>query len=212
MNESTRSDFYDRQVESHNPIRRAWHRGRRDMISGLVKIYYHGGRIADFGCGNCTWNYQRHYQVIGVDSNFEALLYAKREGRIVYGDCYNVIKTGLPDSSVGLIVTSEVMEHVEDTNAFLSEIKRVLDNKGYLIITVPYDTAFSLWKPLFALQCLWHGGIRGDGYYKQHCGHIHHFNRINIVESLYDNGFDVIELSVYWGMTLCCVAQKEIGR
>jgi SAM-dependent methyltransferase len=42
------------------------------------------------------------------------------------------------DNEADAIVAFEVMEHIEDTNKFLSESARVIKSNGYLILSVPF--------------------------------------------------------------------------
>lgn len=210
MKESAQYDFYDRQTKSLNPIRRWWHQKRRDIIYDMVNSEYIGGEIVDLGCGNCCWNYRKQFNVTGIDINLSALEYAEKIGRINKYHCGDIVHTELPDSSVSLVVTSEVLEHISAPESYLTEIWRILETDGRLVITVPYDTTFSLWRPLFSLQCVLKGDIGKDEYYKGRCGHIHAFNELKLFNLLRSNGFRPIRLYVMWKMTLCCIAMKEI--
>ena len=210
LNDSSRNDFYDKQLQSPNIIRRCWHNGRRILIHRLVAKYYNGGVIADLGCGNCTWNYRSDYIVTGIDKNREALRYAINQKRIAHSVCADVVDTGLQDGVVQLLVSSEVMEHIPDTDGYLKEVYRLLSNNGIFIVTLPYDTCCSLWKPLFALQCFLKGNMQRDPYYINKCGHIHHYGKKKLKNRLRLIGFKVKEIGVYYGMTLYCVAYKEV--
>jgi SAM-dependent methyltransferase len=203
------ADFYDIQAKSPNPIRRWWHRARRELIYKTVGDNYDGGLLADFGCGNCTWNYRGDYNVVGVDKNQDTLVYALKRNRLAYIQCADITHTLLIGGSIGMVVSSEVMEHIPDTPAYLGEIHRVLRPGGRFILTVPCDTTVSFWRPLFAIQCYIKGQLFKDPYYIGACGHIHHFSKRKLQTILEQNGFRVIRLTVHWGMTLCCVAQKE---
>ena len=207
--DSASDDFYDRQLNSPNPIRRWWHNGRRDLIHGLVKKYYNGGVIADLGCGNCTWNYRHDFDVVGIDLNFESLEYAMHKNRIHYQVCADVTDTKLRAGSIDLLVSSEVIEHIPNTEKYLQEARRILSDTGVFVLTLPYDTLLSLWQPLFAAQCFLKGNIQHDPYYIGACGHIHHFNKPKLMQRLTQNGFSVKEIGVYCGMTLYCVLFKK---
>ena len=45
----------------------------------------------------------------------------------------------LPDASVDFIVANHVMEHVDDLELSLEELKRVLRSNGEILITIPID-------------------------------------------------------------------------
>lgn len=209
MTDSASEDFYDRQLNSPNPIRRWWHKGRRELIHGLVAKYYKGGIIADLGCGNCTWNYRHDFNVVGIDRSFESLEYAMEKHRIYYQVCADVTDTKLRAGSIDLLVSSEVMEHIPDTDRFLGEVYRLLAKDGVFVLTLPYDTLISAWQPLFAAQCFLKGSIQHDPYYIDKCGHIHHFNKAKLRDRLAQNGLIGKEIGVYCGMTLFCAAVKK---
>lgn len=57
--------------------------------------------------------------------------------------------TGLADNTFDFVVTFQVIEHIEDDNAFVSEIFRVLKPGGKLIVTTPN-------KPMSITRNPWH--------------------------------------------------------
>lgn len=207
--DSASEAFYDNQLKSPNLIRRWWHNGRRELIYSLVSKYYNSGFIADLGCGNCTWNYRKDFNVIGIDINKQSLIYAMQKGRISTQICSDVIHANLASGSISMLVSSEVMEHIPDTDKYLQEVFRLLADNGIFILTLPYDANISLWKPLFALQCFLKGFIQRDPYYIGKCGHIHHYNKRKLISRLSHSGFKIKEIGIYYGMTLYCVAYKE---
>lgn len=51
----------------------------------------------------------------------------------------DIMQTGLKDSSVDIVITEDVLEHVPDLEKALEEIQRILKTDGFHIFTVPYD-------------------------------------------------------------------------
>ena len=102
-----------------------------------------GKRVLDLGCGT---GYGANYLaankadlVIGVDINQEAITYARshyQAANLIYlrHDC---LKIGLSRAAVDVVVSFEVIEHIEDWQTYLAEIKRVLKPGGYLIGSTP---------------------------------------------------------------------------
>jgi len=82
--------------------------------------------------------------VYGVDNDKQSIDYSKRnykKSNIEFrlGTAENI---PLKDSSVDAVVSFETIEHIEDFNLFLKEIKRVLKKDGFLIISTPNDYEF----------------------------------------------------------------------
>lgn len=83
-------------------------------------------------------------RVIGVDIDSKAVSYAKhkyeREGiEFTVGDAQ---KVALPDNSVDAVVSFETIEHLDDYQPFLSEIRRVIRDDGVIIISTPNSAVF----------------------------------------------------------------------
>jgi len=108
--------------------------------------------VLDCGCGDgiffsilknrCAW-------VIGLDvtrSNFQtAKGLTKDNVSLVLGDAQNLpFKTGQFDR----VLCTEVLEHLQNDVKALKEIRRVLANNGFLVLTVPNQSYLFLWDPL----------------------------------------------------------------
>ena len=182
-------DFYDTQLRSRNPVR-TWYHGKRWMLVRELVIKYHktGDKVVDIGCGNCAWNIDK-IPVIGIDVNEGMMDYAKHQGRLEDIYVNDVDKLPLSDNSVDIVIATQVLEHLNEYKETVSEMHRVLKPGGKVIISVPYDTFFSLWRPLFAIQCFLHGTIYGEEYYKNKCGHMNKFSPKDVSSFLIDAGF-----------------------
>lgn len=168
-------DFYDLQQSSQNPIRSWFHLKRQSLISENVMAFLEGKQddpvIVDLGCGNCAWNADQ-FPVIGVDMNEYLMDYALERGRLTKKILSPIHDTGLPDQYADVVIISEVVEHLIDPIPALQEIDRILKKDGKVLVTVPYDTILSMWKPLFTMQCFLHGTIKRSYYYLNKCGHV----------------------------------------
>jgi ubiquinone/menaquinone biosynthesis C-methylase UbiE len=83
-------------------------------------------------------------QVTGVDIDNDAIAYAKKNYAsktvdFVKGDG---IKIPLDDNSVDAVVSFETIEHIEDYQTFMAEVKRVLKNDGIFLLSTPNDIEF----------------------------------------------------------------------
>ncbi len=205
-----RPEFYDEQANSPNPLRRWFHRTRHLKVRHLVEKYGNSSTVVvDIGCGNVVWNWNNTFNVIGVDINAEALQYNLDQGRLIQAVHASVENITLESQIAGLIVCSEVIEHVPNFWDVMKEAYRLLKPGGYFIVTVPYDTALSFWAPLFHLQCLYQGYIKHDEYYKHKCGHVNYFSPRTIQMYLEAVGFIPVEQFNMKRFTIFTVVQKH---
>jgi ubiquinone/menaquinone biosynthesis C-methylase UbiE len=83
-------------------------------------------------------------KVYGVDVDKDAIIYAKKNygGKnieYILGDGTNI---PLKDNSVDVVVSFETIEHIEDYETFMVEVKRVLKEDGLFILSTPNDVEF----------------------------------------------------------------------
>ena len=202
-------NFYDRQARSVNPLRKWFHVNRWRIINNLVMSRYRQGmRLVDLGCGSCNWNVLK-FDVFGVDSNEDLLKSAKSAGRITDYKIADVCASGLAAGFFDMVVVSEVLEHIKDYDLLISEISRILKPGGHAIISVPFDTALSLWKYLFFVQCLLQGYIFGDEYYRKAGGHINHFSPDRLRGLFLKHDFDIELLFDIRRFTIFMAARKK---
>lgn len=76
---------------------------------------------------------------VGLDIDARAVDYATRRFGNAHRDfrCASVTDTGLPDASFDLVASFETIEHVENTQAIVSEYSRVIRENGVLIVSTP---------------------------------------------------------------------------
>jgi ubiquinone/menaquinone biosynthesis C-methylase UbiE len=203
------ADYYDSLTKQKNLLSSSIHRKRYALVNHLVHQSYRPGRkIADFACGNCTWN-KAQLPVIGVDNSPRVLAYALKHQRIKKALCEDITqKTSLAPNSIDILVITETLEHFSELDGVMKEIKRVLKPKGKLIISVPYDTFFSLWRPFFALLCFYQGRILGKELYCHQCGHVQSFGPASLKTLLRKYGFRVEKQLSLFRFILFTVAEK----
>jgi SAM-dependent methyltransferase len=167
-------------------MRHWWFRGRRRLILQLLRKY--AGlrscpRILDLGCGTGgnTTAYRTIGDVVGIEPDGTALALAHARGGAFY--CRGG-GTGLPFSpeSFDLVVATDVLEHIADDSAAVSEVHRVLRPGGVFVLSVP------------AHQWL----------YSQHDAALQHHRRYTrdmLIHLLQRGGLELRWLS-YWNATL----------
>lgn len=100
--------------------------------------------ILDAGCawGYVTRHIPKKELVTGLDVKREEVKYAKLHDRSEYV-IGSVMESPFKDNSFATVLLLDVLEHVESDKKTIEQIKRILEPKGKLILSVPYDTWLS---------------------------------------------------------------------
>jgi ubiquinone/menaquinone biosynthesis C-methylase UbiE len=116
-----------------------------------------GKKVLDYGCGSgygTALISEHSMDVIGVDISAEAINYAESHFeapnlRYLQIEPAEVAPLPFADSSFDVILSFQVIEHVQDVSAYLREIDRVLAPGGTAIIATPDRSTrlFSFQKP-----------------------------------------------------------------
>lgn len=168
-------------------LRHWWFRGRRRVLIDLLRTASAPGggllRILDYGCGTGgnTSAYASLGPVVGIEPDAPAVRLAQARGGAQYCRSSGTqlpFRPGVFDA----VVASDVLEHIEDDFAAVSEIARVLRPGGAAIVSVP------------AHQWL----------FSEHDTALHHFRRYSktaLRDLLERTGLRIRRLS-YWNATL----------
>ncbi len=83
--------------------------------------------------------------VVGVDISEEAIAHANKSYRAdnLRFSAGDATKLAFPDASFDVVVSFETIEHLDDQQSFLKEIRRVLRPKGFLIVSTPNRDVYS---------------------------------------------------------------------
>jgi SAM-dependent methyltransferase len=155
-------------------------------------------QIVDVGCGDGTATHlvkrlDPRNTVIGVDWSAMALVQARARGLLVIQGGVDAAGLPLADSSADVVIMSELIEHLVDTDAAVDEVRRILRPGGILLLSTPNLAA---WfnrglvglgiQPVFSEVSL--RGIYGRPG-DQVVGHLRLFTRRALVEFLTARGF-----------------------
>jgi SAM-dependent methyltransferase len=125
----------DLKEKTSNANRHPWELSRSRCILKLIRKQQ-WKRLADIGAGDMFFTRQlletdSGMEVYAVDSEYEEKM------KSVDGiNCLSGI-SGLPDASFDCLVLMDVLEHIEDDDAFLKKLLDKLVVEGSLVITVP---------------------------------------------------------------------------
>ncbi|MEM2351596.1 MAG: class I SAM-dependent methyltransferase [Thermoproteota archaeon] len=109
----------------------------RKITDGLE---IHGARILNLGCGtaNDTWWLAGLNKVVGLDYVQSGLRVAQRHGVAgVIGDLNLSPILPFKDGVFDIVVCKDILEHVLEPVSVLLEVRRVLKDNGYVVISVP---------------------------------------------------------------------------
>lgn len=144
--------------------------------------------ILEVGCGLGVWiesssSHRRKIVGLDIDRRVCTLAFSRVGDRCAGIVQYSGDVFPFKDKSFQGVYTHEVIEHIENDNAFLSEIHRVLDDDGSLLLTTPNQNR----EPL-----------RPD----KHAAHVRHYTADQLKSKVRGHGFDVE--THYWRMHPIC--------
>lgn len=98
-------------------------------------------KILDIGCGRGNISLPLAsigYQVLGIDLNKESIEEINKNNKFTNAEFRVQNATTLStDEKYDFIIASEVIEHIEEPENLLISLKKILKEKGFLILTVP---------------------------------------------------------------------------
>ncbi len=136
-----------------------WFVARRKVVLSILDQRLSGEsnlEVLDAGCGGGATleALRRHGRPRGMELSEEAVAYNREKGRdVVRGSIEDMPFAG---ESFDLALALDVIEHVPDDLAALTELNRVLKTGGYLLVTVP------------ALRLLWGPHDVANGHYRRY--------------------------------------------
>lgn len=110
---------------------------RFEDIKPYIRKHNH---IVDLGVGvGYYWSGENVENAVGVDiskTNIKRLLVHSPNIKTLEKD---IRETGLEDKSFDLVIILQVIEHFEDYNPVIEEAKRICEDDGFFLISVPVE-------------------------------------------------------------------------
>lgn len=146
--------------------------------------------VLDIGCGDGfmlekikkTGNF-----VSGIELAENALLRARKRGFKVYSLDLNGNWSNRIKKRFDVVLAGEIIEHIFDTDKFLQNIRKVLKENGYLVLTTP--NIASLGRRIYLLLGL--NPIIEYTARPSDAGHIRYFTRSTLSNLLKENGYKI---------------------
>lgn len=153
----------------------------------LLERVHDGERVLDVGCGDGLFAAelaQAGARVVGVEVSAEALRRAStRELDLRLARPCAALE--LEDASFDVVWAGETIEHVIDTAAWLSELRRVLRSGGQLLLSTPAHTRLSMLALALSARAL-------DAHFDPRSDHLRFYSARTLARLLADFGFDEI--------------------
>jgi ubiquinone/menaquinone biosynthesis C-methylase UbiE len=165
---------------------------RESRLKKCVKIIgsLPAGRLLDIGCSTGEWAslwQERGWRCSGVDIDREHLEIARQRGVDAKYCDLNGDVLPFEDQSFDLIFAGEVIEHLVDTDKFLSELRRCVRTDGWVLITTPNLVSFeNRLRILLGIYPIW------VNYNLAGSGHVRAYTPRTLRCQLREHGFRVI--------------------
>jgi SAM-dependent methyltransferase len=129
--------YWDDRWNRH-PVANDFQTRRGNAILEILRsLPLENPEILDYGCGTgwFTEKLSRIGRATGIDLSEAAIAIARQNFPDVEYVAGNVLEMGLQSDRYDVIVSQEVIAHIEDQSGYLEGIARILKRGGYLIIT-----------------------------------------------------------------------------
>ncbi len=147
------------------------------------------GKMLDIGCSTGEWGAfwkQYGWSVFGVDVNSKAVKSAQAKGLTTCTCDINLQALPYAAETFNLIFAGEVIEHLVDTDFFISELARTLVPGGHVLLTTPNLASFEN-----RMRLLLGKYPRWLDYRLTDCGHVRGYTPEVLEKQLSSHGFSV---------------------
>ena len=182
-------DWYARSIKE-NILQNFWHKRRFEVVSNMITP---ASSVLDIGCNDGTFTMiiakkTRASRVCAVDVLPKSIAYAKKRfatSKKFFFKVADAHKLPYRDKSFDAIFCLETLEHVEEPQEVISEMYRLVEDNGYVVVLVPTENflfKYIVW-PLWSLTPwqVWKGT------------HLHDYSADEIVVKLQKGGFEIRE-------------------
>ncbi len=150
-----RADLYEEMYKLEEGY--WWHVAKRRLVKSWLdrEVQGYGDRVyVDIGCGTGKMleemtKWRKWKKVLGLDGASEALGFCRKRGVGVVKKADFEKKLPLGNTSVDVISSLDVVEHIRKDTALIREFYRVLKPGGLVIVTVPaYKWLWTYWDDI----------------------------------------------------------------
>ena len=195
LRNSVKSADYDhRAFDSWVPLQRYWQRERFRIIRVMAEGRT---RILDIGCGSSRI-IQSLPQAVGMDMQLRKLRWLRAPGRQLVQA--SLMELPFKNRAFDCVISSEVIEHIPREEISLSDMVRVLQPGGTLILGTP-DYGRWIWRALEGI----YKKVFPQGYATEH---INRYTRRSLWEEIERLGLTVMDVHYVGGSEIIFRAVK----
>lgn len=118
---------------------------REPLRARAIMAKFNGGKFLDAACGVATHTELAlavpNSEVYAFDFADKLIESLKKKYPTVQYDVQDIRKTTYPDNNFDYIALGEVLEHMEDPNAVITELVRIMKVGGILAISTPHSSS-----------------------------------------------------------------------
>lgn len=184
-------------------------RARIILSESLLEL---GENLLEIGCGRGFYikNMSELFpdnEIVGIDLKDDYLKIAKESIKNKKVKLLKADATKLPfaDKSFDKIIASEILEHIDNEVLAIKEMRRVLKDKGTIVITVPNKNFPFNWDPInWILQKLFKTHLPANIWWLSGiwAGHVRLYSKEELVKKLETEKFKVEKI---WGAVRFCL-------
>lgn len=175
-NENYKGRSYSKDVHLENRVKIV-----RRIFSKLAP-----SRVLDVACadGEILREFTAHHEIYGLDFTKVFVEEAKKVGIKAFQCDFSKEPFPFEEKFFDVVFSGETIEHIIDTDLFLSQINRVLKDEGRLIMTVP-----NIRTPVSFLMMLM--GLPPQFSARYRSPHYRDFTLKTLKLALHNNGFEI---------------------
>lgn len=197
-------DYYQKGAKN-NFLQNLWHSHKIELAKNIIKTIKFRNCL-DVGCasGYMISEISQEFpkaEYFGVDIYDKAIKYAKKVYPTINFSVASADRLPFKNDYFDLIIFYETIEHVENPQECLEEIKRVLKKHGKLIVTMDSGS--------FLFRLVWFIWEKTTGKIWQGA-HLHPFNHNQLEKIIKDVGFTVnSKILSFLGMEVTFILQRS---
>lgn len=183
-------DFYEKywSGESAAPDNDPTTAARKSKLRGALASLQPGAFVLDLGCGRGEFSSfikELGFKPTGADLSSKVVDFCRsKHPDISFAAMDSPDRLPFGNGSFSAVWSSEVIEHVFDIHAWLSEVNRVLKPNGLVILTTPYHGRLK--NMLIALS-------KFDKHFDPEVSHIRFFDKSGLDRCLRRAGFEPVK-------------------